>query len=622
VKTLLALVIRYPRSIIFLITGITLLLGNQIKHLRFETDAESMIPHDHPAFIYNELIEEQFGVRDPLIIGIVNDHQGEDGIFNPRTLALIKRLSEKILEIDGVVTIRKEDIPSLATMDNIVGTDIGLEVRPFMEEIPTTKEECLLLKNSVYNNDMYIGWLVSKDGKAAAIMTKMEETEGTRAGVKKRADVYFKIKSLIQEEVTHGAPEKIYIAGRGAIEVTYGIYSSQDMRRFIPLVSLIILMVLFFTYRSFRGVVIPLLVVICSVIWALGIMGFTRIPMFYISTMMPVILMACGVAYGIHIIGRYYQEIQNNPHQHRNEIVLTVMLEMWPPIIMTGLTTAAGFFSLYTAYMLPIRYFGLFTGIGILAAMVLSLTFIPASLALLKPKLSKGLHPGMLYQERLVQRLLASVSRAINGHETQVIIMGLIIVFLSIIGLGRIYADSTWIGSFSPESEVRIADSILKDKFQGTLPLNVIIEGEAEGALKDPILLKKIDGLQKYVEALPVVGGSLSIAEYIKRMNRVLNEDRPEMEIIPDSRNLIAQYLLLYSFSGDPDDFDEVVNYDYRRANIWFYLKSDHTTDIRKVINRIQDYIQQNFSAKDRVKINLSGLGYLSHVWVSLLIKG
>jgi len=90
VKTLLALVIRYPRSIIFLIIGITLLLGNQIKHLRFETDAESMIPHDHPAFIYNELIEEQFGVRDPLIIGIVNDHKGEDGIFNPRNLALIK----------------------------------------------------------------------------------------------------------------------------------------------------------------------------------------------------------------------------------------------------------------------------------------------------------------------------------------------------------------------------------------------------------------------------------------------------------------------------------------------------------------------------------------------------
>lgn len=114
----------------------------------------------------------------------------------------------------------------------------------------------------------------------------------------------------------------------------------------------------------------------------------------------------------------------------------------------------------------------------------------------------------------------------------------------------------------------------------------------------------------------------MSIAEFIKRMNRVLNEDREEMEVIPDSRDLVAQYLLLYSFSGDPDDFDEFIDYDYRQANMWFYLKSDHTTVIDKVVNRVGDYIDRHFGGDDRVQVNLAGPANLSHVWVHLLVTG
>ena len=94
------------------------------------------------------------------------------------------------------------------------------------------------------------------------------------------------------------------------------------------------------------------------------------------------------------------------------------------------------------------------------------------------------------------------------------------------------------------------------------------------------------------------MGGSLSIAEFIKRMNRVMNEDREEMEVIPDSRDLIAQYLLLYSFSGDPDDFDEVVDYDYQHANVSFFLRSDHSADIERVIDRIQDFAVREFGVE------------------------
>jgi hypothetical protein len=105
----------------------------------------------------------------------------------------------------------------------------------------------------------------------------------------------------------------------------------------------------------------------------------------------------------------------------------------------------------------------------------------------------------------------------------------------------------------------------------------------------------KLDRLQTVVEQDPIVGGSLSLAEYIKRMNRVMNEDRPEMEVIPDSQDLVAQYLLLYSFSGDPDDFDEIVDYDYQHANLTIFLRSDSTQDIERVVGLVQDFAVREF---------------------------
>ena len=168
-------------------------------------------------------------------------------------------------------------------------------------------------------------------------------------------------------------------------------------------------------------------------------------------------------------------------------------------------------------------------------------------------------------------RILSSLGRGVARRPLLVwsITVGSMLVCL--LGLQRLSVDSSWIDVFHQQSPIRIGDEVLREKFQGTLPVYVAIEGHEPDLLKDPDLLRKLDRLQAEVEQDPIVGGSLSIAEFIKRMNRVMNEDREEMEVIPDSRDLVAQYLLLYSFSGDPDDFDEVVDYDYQHANVSFF---------------------------------------------------
>ena len=391
-----------------------------------------------------------------------------------------------------------------------------------------------------------------------------------------------------------------FIAGRGALEVSFEEEGRRDMQTFMPLILVVILGTLYCTYRSLRGVFLPLAVVVAAVIWTLGIMAAADVPMFFVTSMMPVVLMAVGVADGIHILSRYYDELLEHPDTSASEAVIVTMQEMWQPVILTSLTTAAGFLSFLTAAMVPVRHFGVFTGVGIMAAMVFSLTFLPAMLSLLSPTVSRSLRTQMGQTGDLVATgwaatWLSQLGRGVARHPLAVWVPTAIVIGMCVFGVQRISVDATVIGLFQPLHELRIGDEVLREKFQGTVPIYVAIEGYEPDRLKDPVLLDQLDRLQATVEQDPDVGGSLSLAEYIKRMNRVMNEDRPDMEVIPSSRDLIAQYLLLYSFSGDPDDFDEIVDYDYQHANVAVYLRSDGTRNVERVVQTIRDFAIREF---------------------------
>ena len=593
-------IIRFRWLVVAVVLGCTGVAFLQLQQLRFESDAESMIPPDDPVQRYNDLVEDRFGMRDLIIVGVLNENPDENGVFNPRTLGVVKQFSEKIALLPGIKAVRNEDVASVATMDNITGTADGMAVDPFMEEVPHTPAELIGLKNALFNNSMYIDWLVSRDGSGLLIMAKMESSEGTLEGVARRAAIYTTIREMIQAQKDAGAPETFHVAGRGAMEVTFSEQSRRDMAKFMPLVLLIVLGTLYCTYRSLRGVLLPFSVVIVSVMWSLGIMAAVGVPMYFVSTMMPVILMAIGVAYGIHILGRYYDELLEHPDSSADQAVMAAMAEMWSPVVFTALTTAAGFLSFLTASMLPIQYFGVFTAIGVVAAMIVSLTFFPAVLVMLPPRVGRGLRnqmggSGDLSATGWAARTLGQLGRSVARHPLRVWVPTVVLIGLSLLGAQRIEVDSSWIRSFHPDNPVRIADEVLREKFQGTLPVYVAIEGHAPDLLKDPALLHKLDRMQAEIEQDPVVGGSLSIAEFLKRMNRVMNEDRPAKEVVPTDRDLVAQYLLLYSFSGDPDDFDEVVDYDYQHANVSFYLRSDGTQDILQVVHKIQDFALREF---------------------------
>ncbi len=609
------LITAFPKLTILVVVTATILVSIPIRSLRLETDVETMMPEHHPVFIYNKKVEEIFGTKKMIIVGVINE--GPTGVFNPDTLKLVEQLSLKIKEMDGIIG---EDVVSLQTLDNIVGSEEGLEVVRLMETAPETPEAAQELRHAVFDNEMFINNVVSPDGTATSIFAKLEEGQN-------KVEIYDRIKKMLAEDFAFDGRGdiKVIIAGRPVIEGTIGRYAAEDMRRTLPLVALVSLVVLYLTLRTGRGVCLPLAVVISSVLWTLGVMALTRIPLYAVTTVLPVLLMAIGLAYGIHIISRYYEECASANDADRRDIVLKTMHEMWMPVSMASLTTAAGFLSLATSDMRPIKYLGIFTAIGVTSALGFSLTFIPAWLVLLPVRCPRGTGYKNEPREHSARDRLGSVlTRAgalIAAHPARIIAMTALIIVIGVAALLKVYVNGSLLSNFRPGSEVLVADTILNQRFGGTNTLNIVVEGEQPDEMKSPEILRAIEKMQKELERMDEVGATLSIADYIKRMNLVMNEHKREFLSIPDSRELVAQYLLLYSLSGDPDDFEDVVDYEYRQANVRIRVNSDHSAVIRKVLDRARSVSETMFSGLP-AKTHLAGHVMSSFTFTDLIVRG
>ena len=567
---------------------------------RMETDLDKYMPQKHSAFVYSNQAEEWFNIKDGILIAIEN----KDGIYNPRTIEKIKDLTK---ELQKMKEIEKRDVNSLYTADNIIGTEEGMDVKAFFKKVPETAEALADLRHKVRSNEMVFGRLVSTDEKVSVITARIGDDVFSQ-------EFYRRILALAKK---YNGPEKLYVAGRPIVEGTMAYLGPRDMKRMVPIVILVIIVVLLLVMRSVRNTIFTLLVVLFSTIWTFGLMAAVGIPIYAVSTMIPVMLIAIGVADGIHLYSHLNLFLGENPDASKKEAIVDMIHGMWKPVVMTSVTTAVGFISLLTSQVYPIKYFGLFTAFGVMAAMLFSLVLIPAGIIVFGlPKRKKQKRDTSKDRGRFAYFFADKIVK----YRLLTIIATIIIVVISIIGVGRVWINSSFLEKFEKNSDIVLTDKFINEHFGGTSTLNVILEGKDKDSFKNPAILEIVDKLQAETESLAVVGNSFALSDYVKRMNKVMHADSAEHDRIPDSQDLIAQYLLLYEMSGDPENLWEVVDYDYKRANLTIQLKSDNSKAIKSAIAVVKKY-EQDFRSK-KVQINYAGSGYKGLVFTDLILKG
>ena len=579
---LFAFIIDHPRWVLALLLVATVVAGLQLPKLKLVTDLKSLLPHDS-IYENDERIRDTFLIKNTIIVGLVSERD----VFTVTAFTYLKNLIAAIEPLDGVFTIR-----SLFSEDNISATpERFLDISPFLKRLDAQSIE--QAKQHIRNFSAVREIFVAEDFSAVTFLVELEDSAD-------KSGIYFAIKNILA-----AAPpppgSKIVISGMPVCEGVLGNYMLDDFILMIPIVAAIIIVLLYCTYRSVLLVVLSFIMIFVVDIWTLGFMAYMGAPLYIIQCVMPVILMALSVADEIHIFGRYYEECRNSTASNR-EKVLAVMGEMWRPVILTSVTTAFGFFALITTSIKPLKYFGIYTAFGIMAAMVFALLATPVILVLFGKKASG--RP----EHRFLDAALVSLGNLMFRHKALVLSAILALAVLSVAGMSQVFIQDSWISNFKKTSVVYTDDLVLNRKLAGTNILYLELDTGTQGGIKNPDFLEKVAQFQQMVKTLDGVGGSVSLVQIIKKMNHAL---RGTYEI-PASSEALAQYMLLLEGSS----YERLWDYDYQRVNvIVFFGNADYITGTT-TLPAIDSYIKKNLP---EVKASKGGEVPLSFHWVNFL---
>jgi predicted RND superfamily exporter protein len=589
--------VEHPRLVLVVVLLLTLAFGSQIPRIRTDTDPKNMLPISSPVRQYNDQVEEWFGLHpDVLVVGVWN----EAGIFTSDTLARIAHLTDEVLRLPGVIA---RDVVALPTVNDVTIAGGALQARPLLDGIPRDAGEADRLRRQVLGNPLFVNRLASADGKTTALYVPIEKSANGRA----IADA---IRRIAQKS---SGPERYFIAGDPVARDTFGTEMFRQMGLFSPLAGMLMCIVLFVMFRSWWLVAANMIVAMLAIVWAMGLFIGLGIPVHIMASMSPVFLMAISTD-TVHIFNEF--GFRQREVGDRREAIRQTMEAVGTPVLFSDLTTIAGFASLAIGPIIPVRVFGLLVAFGTLVILLMSFTLVPALLALT----GRGRPIAASAEPEPGSRWLARVGHACVAWKTGVVLVGAVMVAVSAVGIAKIRINNNLVAWFKPGSDIRVADTHLSQALGGTATLYLVADGQRPDAVTQPQFLKAIEALQRRIEQEPVVGKTVSVADVVKRVHRVLGDDDPSREVIPDSPEAVAQALLLFSMAARPRDLNNLVDEPYRKANVMVQLRSWDAVDTQALLRETRRHLAAQPIPGAEVKP--AGIAYFNMVWNEEVLVG
>ncbi len=599
--------LRWPViGLAFIVIGATVI---GLPKLTKDTTADAFIDPDSPALVYKAKVEEAFGITDPIVIALIN--RDANGVFDPISLKIIRKLTD---EVGALPYIDPDRVVSLATENNIVGTNDGLIVEGFLEantlgfRSPVgTLARGEEIRNAIADFPLYSGSLVAKNGSASLIIAEILDEDRAQ-------ETYDAVIALVEATTLPNGVE-LHVAGEGAVAGYLSTYIDADASRLNPLAAIIITLILILAFRSMRAAIVPNLIVLATVLGSFGLMGLSGTSFFVITNGLLVNLIGIAVADSIHVLSAFYAVRRTTPYMSQHDAVAEAMRRMWRPITLTSVTTIAGFLALsVSSVMPPVSAFGLFGAIGVFLAWIYSMTLLPALLSVWPSQRVPAIFRSSRKADTF-ERIMQGVGRRILSAPRAVVGTTLFVFVVSLLGASQLVVDEDRINNFQQSEPVYVADKAINAEMDGIYALDVLVEGAEAEALYQPDLLRRIEALQSYMETLPGVNGTSSVVDYVKQLHRAVNEGDPAFYTIPDDPDLVAQLFFLYGASADPTDFEEEVDYDYQRALVRASVDNGRHTNNKVIVPALEDYLQDKFDS-DAAYGTATGRVSVNYYWI------
>ncbi|MBS3787787.1 RND family transporter [Candidatus Bipolaricaulota bacterium] len=582
----------HPVPVLILLAAITLGLLWFVPQINFLADFQDMLPLDNPAVSQYEDAKDSFSSQSVVMVAV----EPTTSFFDEKDLNDLYSLTEEFgkLKESGLIS----GITSPTNVELIKGIANSIKVESILSRPPEDQESLQQYEQRVLNEEQIKGNLMKKDGSAGLIVLEVDPK--VTGNTEKLHDLMNQVETITEN---YESSLNTKIAGDSALIHYTDRYMKNDLKLLFPIAVAVVIAVLGLSFATVGGVLLPLGIVLVANIWTLGLMALFNIPLTIVSIFLPVLLTVLGSAYGIHVLNEYYEKLSElSEDVSPTEIVQATMEEMNVPVLLTSLTTAAGFLSLLTAFLNPIKNFGLFSAIGVIIALILSLVALPALLALK----SREEAPSSSWLQRKTETFLKGMGKVIEKHQRAVLALAMIVFIVFLFGIPSLQVETNIAKYFHSRSPVVEAMDFIGNKFGGSQELGIVIDTGEENGLKDPELLQKFSELQNHVESLRYVGSTSSLADAVKEVNYSLRGDAEEHYKVPSNSQAVAQEILLYEMGGGSPSQANVASANYRKGRVSVRIESTTTKNIRELVNEIDAYLDKNFS--DDLKINIVGI--------------
>ena len=580
---------------------VILAIGSFLTRLEKDTSIDALMRADHPAVVSRDRVEQIFGLRDPIILAVVD--QGPGGLFDAESLNLVLWLTEQLARVPNVDPDR---VTSLATVTNVANDGDVLRVEPFYDGRIETDVQAAMIGQAVRCMPVYLGSLVAQDGSGTLISVELIDQ-----GIANQT--YQAILDLVGQAPAGGA---VYVAGEAAVSGFLSEYIDRDSRKLVPLGFLAVFVIIYLTFRTVAAVGLSLVVVIASVVSAIGLMAAAGVPYFVITNALPSILVGVSVADAIHIVSAFYERRAHDPDGDKEAAAWEAIRSIFRPVLFTTLTTVFGFLGIVlSSSMPPMFWFGVFAIVGLVFAFVYSAALVPVGLAVI----GRGRSPSFATHADAgsrIGRALSVLGLGAVRHSAVSLSLATVVFAVCVVGALAVDVDREQIGQFRPGESIVLADREINTRFDGSNYLDIVVQSDTPGGVLTPDAVARITALKDHAQTLAHVKSATSIVDYLLHLKAQLHADADTDA--PLTAESLSQYAFLLTSSGDQREWEQRIDAARQQLLVRLQIDTGRFSDSRAIVTAMRQYLETHFD-DDGLSAYLSGRINVDYQWLKPL---
>ncbi len=484
---------------------------------------------DDPNLLAEIHIEDTYGKEDNILIVVDG---GDRTLFNADGLSLLETLTTESWQIPHS---RRVDSITNFLHTEVDGDDLMID--PLVPDASLLESAGIERVRKIALAELtLLGRLVSEDGNAAAVNISLNlKEEGKAAAL---AEAVNATRALLADVALEYPDVELHLAGLALTEQTLAEVTAADGASLIPLLFVVVLVAAALFLRSAWAALCTFVTVILSIVVGMGFAGWVGFGINSVSVSAPAIIVTLAVADCIHLLSAFLARLREGKEK-RAALEESLRHKLYP-IVLTSLTTAVGFLSMNFSESPPFGELGTISAAGVIGALWVTLGVLPALLLLLPFRTGGG---------AVSTWKMTGLADFVTGQSTLVLAVGAVLVVGLVSCISRMELNDDPAGYFSEDIALTKALSVVEDKLAGTQHVYFSLDSGAAEGVSDPAYLERVANFVAWLRAQPEVTNVDSFTDTLKRLNQVMHGDDPAWYRLPDSRELAAQYLLLYEIS-------------------------------------------------------------------------